>query len=257
MRGALRALALAAAVGACASDSAEERVLSASDQYALGERLFEEGEYRDAIAALQTFAFNYPQDPRIADARWLTARAHYQIEDWPTTAQEFLNFQRDYPREERAAEALFLAGRAFQHMSLRPELDQRDTERAINVYDRLLREYPRSAFDEDARRRRSNLRDKLAEKDYLNGAFYFGNEDYAAAEIYLTEVIARFPDSAWAAPAYGLLARTHCERGRDDRAAEILRVLREQFPDSAAARDTAAEMAPRCRGEAAPGPGGG
>jgi outer membrane protein assembly factor BamD len=246
----IAALVLLAWLTACASNDGAEQVLTADEQYARALQLFEDEEFPDAISALQTFTFNYPQDPRIIEARWLIARIYYDTEDWATAAQEFLDFQRDYPSHERAAEAVFLAGRSFQRMSLRPELDQRDTERAINVYDRLLREYPGSAFEEEARERRSQLRNKLAEKAYINGEFYFDNEVYDGAELYLTNVIRDFPDSDWLAPAYALLARTYCEWGRLDKAVEMQRVLHDQFPEASATREVERTLEPRCRGPA-------
>jgi len=248
----LRAAALLAvlALAACASGGGVERVLTADDQYARAMERFEKGDYIDAISDFQTFTYNYPQDSRVVDARWLMARAYLESDDLATAAQEFLNFVRDFPREGRAGEALFQAGAAYQRMSLRPELDQRDTERAINVFDRLLREYPASTFAGDARERRRQLRDKLAEKSYLNARFYFDGEAYEAAETYLTDLISTFPDTAWVAPAYALLARSYCAWGRTDRAVEMVRVLTERFSDTAAARDVAGEVAPACRGSA-------
>lgn len=244
---ALAAIVLAGWLAACASRSGEERVLSPDQQFARATELYERREYRDAIRAFQVFTFNYPQDPRAVEARWLTARAHYELKDWATAAQEFLDFQRDHPAASRAAEALFMAGRSFQQMSLRPELDQRDSERAINVYDRLLREYPRSDFHEEARTRRAHLRNKMAEKSYLNAEFYFDHRRYRGAEIYLTDVIQMFPDTDWVAPSYALLARTYCAWGRHDRSVEMVRVLHEQFQESAAAREVLRQLPSRCR----------
>jgi outer membrane protein assembly factor BamD len=232
---------------ACASGGGGDRVLTADEQYARAVARFEDGDYAEAITDLQAFAFNYPQDPRVMDARWLMARSYLESEDWATAAQELLNFQRDFPREGRAADALFQAGVAYQRMSLRPELDQRDTERAINVYDRVLREYPASDVAAEARERRSQLRSKLAEKAYLNGEFYFENEAYEAAETYLFDLIATYPDTPWIAPAYALLARTYCAWGQTSRAVEMGNVLREQFSDTSAAREVDARLEPACR----------
>ena len=166
-------LGLVVAAG-CAATT-ETTVLPADEQFARAMEHFESGEYPRAVTAFQGFVFNYPQDPRVTEARWKAAESYYRMEDWATAAQEFLNFQRDYPGSERAAEAVYQAGRAYQEMSLRPELDQRDTERAINVYERLVVEYPASEFVEEARQRVAELRDKLAEKVYLNAEFYFDN----------------------------------------------------------------------------------
>ena len=137
-------------LAACASTE-ESDVLAPEEQFARAESRFADGDYRDAIADYQTFTFNYPQDARVVEARWKIAQGYYELEDWATAAQEYLNFQRDHAADPRAAEALFMAGRAYQEMSLRPELDQRDTERAVNAYDRVVVEYPRSEFVEEAR----------------------------------------------------------------------------------------------------------
>lgn len=239
-------VAVGAWLAACAS-TPETGVLPPDEQYARAESRFEQGDYRQAIADYQTFAFNYPQDPRVSEARWKTAVGYYRIEDWATAAQEYLNYQSDHPRDERAAEALFQAARAYQEMSLRPELDQRETERAVSAYDRVIVEYPRSEFVEEARSRKAQLRDKLAEKVYLNAEFYFDNENYTATEIYLADLIQLYTDTAWIPPAYALLARATCQRGLADRASEIYGRLQQNYPESQAARQVSGELPERCR----------
>ena len=250
-------------LAACAS-TPESGVSPPDEQFARAEESFADGDYRQAIADYQTFAFNYPQDPRVSEARWKAAEGFYRVEDWATAAQEYLNYQSDYPGDERAAQALFQAGRAYQEMSLRPELDQRETERAVNAFDRVIVEYPRSDYVEEARSRKAELRDKLAEKVYLNAEFYFDNENYAATEIYLTDLIEAYTDTAWIPPAYALLARTTCARGEPDRASEIHARLHENYPDSQAARQVSNELPQNCRstqaasdGDAPPPPSGG
>jgi outer membrane assembly lipoprotein YfiO len=237
----------------CASTT-ETQVLTADEQFALAMEMYEGGDYRQAIAALQTFTFNYPQDPRIEDAEWLRSRAYFESEDWATAAQEMLNFQREYPRSQLAPEALLQAGRAYEEMSLRPELDQRDTERAVNVFGRVVSEYPRSEAVEEARERRGRLRNKLAEKIFLNAEFYFDNEDWKAAEIYLIDLIQQYTDSDWLPAGYALLSRSYCEQGLADRAAQVYATLAEVYPESDAAVATESELPGECR-ESAPAGG--
>lgn len=236
---------VALGLAACAS-TGETGILPADDQFQTASRLYEDGQYDRAVGAFQAFVLNYPQDPRVPDARWLAADSYYRMEDWATAAQEYLNYQRDFPRAERAAEAIYQAGRSYQEMSLRPELDQRDTERAINVYDRLLVEYPSSEFAAEARERVDELRNKLAEKVYLNAEFYFDHEDFEAAEIYLADLIAQFPQTDWMPAGYALLARTFCAQGLSDRATDVVARLREAYPDSEAAREAERQLPGRC-----------
>jgi outer membrane protein assembly factor BamD len=237
---------MAAWLAACAS-TPESDILPLDDQFIRAEQRFAEGDLREAIADYQTFTFNYPQDPRVPQARWKIAEGFYAIEDWATAAQEYLNYQRDYPRDERAGQALFQAGKAYQHMSLRPELDQRETERAVNAFDRVIVEYPRSEFLEEARTQKSQLREKLAEKVYSNAEFYFDNENYLATEIYITDLIEQYTDTFWIPAAYALLARAKCEQGFGDRASEVYVRLRENYPDSEATREVLEELPERCR----------
>lgn len=238
-------VALALGAWACAS-SGETGVLPADEQYQAAMWLYENEEYDRAVAAFQAFVFNYPQDPRVSDARWLAAESYYAMEDWATAAQEYLNYQRDFPRGERAAEAIYQAGRSYQEMSLRPELDQRDTERAINVYERLLVEYPSSDLTAETRDRVNELRNKLAEKIYLNAEFYFDHEDFEAAEIYLADLIATYPQTDWMPAGYALLARTFCAQGLSDRAVDVVARLREVYGNSEAAREVEGQLPGNC-----------
>lgn len=230
----------------CASTQ-DDVVLSADEQFTRALELFDQGEYRSVVTMLQAFSFNYPQDPRVGDARWLTAESYFESRDWATAAQEYLNFQRDFPQNENAGEALFKAGRSYQRMSLRPELDQRDTQRAINVYSRVLTEYPGSPFAPEARERRSDLRNKLAEKAFLNAEFYYDAKRYDAAEIYIVDLIENYPDSDWLPAAYALLAETYCKQGLRARSSEVFGRLLETFPDTDAASEVSAELPEECR----------
>lgn len=233
-------------VGACATTT-DTAVMSADEQYATAVSLFEEEKWQEAISAMQAFTLNYPQDPRVTEARWLAAEAYYSAEDWATAAQEYLNFQRDFPTSQRAAAGLYQAARSYQRLSLRPELDQRDTERAINVLERLLTEYPQSDLVGETRERRASLRNKLAEKAYLNAEFYFDNKYYDAAEIYLVDLIEQHPDSDWLPAGYALLAQTFCRQGLQERAVEVFELLRQTFPDSEAALRLEGVLPEECR----------
>jgi len=242
-------IGLSVTAWACASSPDNPDPITPDDQWEEAMALFEDGNYHEAIAAFQAFTLNFPQDPRATEARWMAAESYFGAEDWATAALEYLNYERDHSRDERAAEALLKAGRSYQKMSLRPELDQTDTRRAVNVYERVMSEYPGTEEAEEARERRERLRDKLAEKVYLNAEFYFDNEAYRAAEIYLEDLITLYTDTAWLPPGYALLAQTFCVQGITNRASEAYRLLLDTYPESRAASDVKGELDPACRGE--------
>ena len=69
-------MALAFGLWACAS-TREAGVLPADEQFQAAARLYEDGQYDRAVSAFQAFVFNYPQDPRVPEARWLAADSYY------------------------------------------------------------------------------------------------------------------------------------------------------------------------------------
>ena len=155
-------------------------------------------------------------------------------------------------RYSRTARALDIDDPGFKRLFRVPDSNS----------DQLLLSAARE-FVEEARSRKAELRDKLAEKVYLNAEFYFDNENYPATVLYLTDLIELYTDTAWIPAAYALLARAQCEQGLGERASEVHARLREDYPESSAAREVLAELPERCRATSAasdgeaPGPTGG
>ena len=230
------AAALAVAAGlavlvACASTPPNE-VLPASDEYRRGREAFDRGDFHDAITHLNRLVLNYPEDENVVEARYLLGLANFETEEYPSAAQDFERFQSDYPADSLADDALYWAGRSYEAQSLKPELDQSDTRRAISSYTDLLRQYPGSEHVEDAEGRVAELRERLAEKDYMNARFYSRQELWEAAEIYARSLIEEFPQSSWVAPAYLVLLRSFEAQGKSVEAAAARETLLDQFPES-------------------------
>ncbi|MFN2433335.1 MAG: outer membrane protein assembly factor BamD, partial [Gemmatimonadota bacterium] len=174
-------LALVAGAPACASVPVSE-VLAADEEYAAGRTAFEEGRWSLAAEHLNRFVLNYAGDPRVAEARFLLGQANFELEEYPSAALDFERFQTDFPADSLADDALFLAGRSYEEQSLRPQLDQADTRRAISSYESLVDQYPASPLVEDVESRAAILRERLAEKEYMNARYYFRQELWEATE---------------------------------------------------------------------------
>jgi outer membrane protein assembly factor BamD len=230
------AAALAAAAGlaallACASAPTNE-VLPAAEEYERGREAFGRGDFHDAITYLNRLVLNYPEDGHVVEARYLLGLANYEVEEYPTAAQDFERFQTDYPADSLADDALYWAGRSYEAQSLEPPLDQSDTRRAISSYTDLVRQYPGSEHASDADARVAALRERLAEKEYMNTRFYARQELWEATEIYARSLIEEYPQSKWVAPAYLLLLRAFEAQGKTAEAAAARETLLEQFPES-------------------------
>lgn len=228
---ALAAVAGLAALLACASAPPNE-ALPAPEEYRRGREAFDRGDFHEAITHLNRLVLNYPEDENVVEARYLLGLANYETEEYPSAAQDFERFQSDYPADSLADDALYWAGRSYEAQSLEPPLDQADTRRAISSYSDLVRQYPASGHVADAETRIAGLRERLAEKEYLNTRFYARQKLWEATEIYARSLIEEYPQSSWVAPAYLLLLRAFEAQGKAVEAAAARTTLLEQFPES-------------------------
>lgn len=215
----------------CASAPTVE-VLPPGEEFRLGNEAYARGDYARAAEHFNRLVLNHPDDANVLEARYLLAQANFQVEEYPSAAQDFERFQRDYPADTLADDALYWAGRAYEAQSLKPQLDQADTQRAISSYGDLLRQYPASGWAEEARTRTAALRERLAEKEFLNVRFYFRQKLWKATEIYARSLIEQFPQSSFVAPTYLMLVRTYEAQGREEDARRVREALEAQFPDS-------------------------
>jgi outer membrane protein assembly factor BamD len=233
-RRALGAALLAAGwlAAGCATTSVPGAVLPADEEYSRGVAAYQEESWGRAAEHLNRLVLNYPADERIVEARYLLGQANFHLEEYPSAAQDFERFQSDFPADTLADDALWWAGRSYEEQSLKPQLDQADTRRAISSLESLLSQYPSSAFAEEARERIAVLRDRLAEKEFLTLQYYYDQQLWKAAEIYARSLIEEFPQSDHVAPAYLMLLRAYEAQGLEEDARRVREALLEQFPES-------------------------
>jgi outer membrane protein assembly factor BamD len=231
-------VALALALAACAS-APREKVLPADEEYRQGIEAYDNGRWSPAAEHLNRFVLNYPEDDRVALARYLLGQADFHLEEYPSAAQDFERFQQDFPADSLADDALYWAGRSYQAESLKPELDQGDTQRAVGSYQELRRQYPASPLADEADQRIRELREKLAEKEFMNVRYYYKQKLWRATEIYVTSLIEQYPESSYVAAAYLMLLQAYEAEGREEDAQRVRNTLLQQFPDSPEARQAA------------------
>jgi outer membrane assembly lipoprotein YfiO len=217
---------------ACATKLVPVAVLPEDEEYRLGMEAYERQDYGRAVEHLNRLVLNYPESEHTVRARYFLGQANFRLEEYPSAAQDFERFQRDFPTDSLADDALYWAGRSYEEQSLKPQLDQADTRRAISSYSDLTRQYPDSPLAGEAQERSSVLRERLAQKEFLNAQYYFKQKHWKATEIYVRSLIEEFPQSSFVAPAYLILYRSYEAQGKDEDAGRIRETLMEQFPDS-------------------------
>lgn len=233
----LLGVAVAAGLSACGSRGPVLNDLGPDALYEMGEQAYEEEDWDRAILVFDQLAARYPTDTRIQDVRLRVADAYFAKEDYVIAASEYVRLATDYPTSEYADDARFRTCEAYYRLSPDPQLDQEYTRAALDHCQSLAAYYPQSEFTPKAREYTQDLFDKLAEKAYLNGDYYFKRHAYNSSIVYYEDVLEQYPESEYAPRALLRLVQVYQRLGyREEMEAARERLLRD-FPDTAEAAE--------------------
>jgi len=155
------------------------------------ETIFEQAEAQYAEKewqrARELFAFVYdsfPNDP-LGHKAALRVADTYSVKNDVTNLTEarlrYRDFANRYPNDPDRDYALLMVGHTYSARKLRPDRDLSDIQEALAAYQQLINLYPNSRYMPEAESRINDLKELLAEHDFVVGQFYFRNKRYAGA----------------------------------------------------------------------------
>lgn len=224
------------ALAACGPKTPPLTELTAEQLWTRGIDAYNDEDWNDAIRFFDRFALVGGTDPRAYQARYYSAQAHFEREEYVTAAADFARLATDLGRTDQADDARFGACRAYEELSPGPQLDQEYTRAAIDHCGALVEYFPASEFAADAAGIVDRMWDKLAEKVYTSGDWYRRRRAYDSALLYFEDVVEQYPQTRWAPRAllrmveiYGIL---EWDEEQEETRARLLR----DYPQSEAAR---------------------
>ena len=132
------------------------------------------------------------------DAQLGLAQAYLGDEQYLLAGQEYTRFIEFYGEDPRVEAAEFERLTAYVRLSPDYELDQTDTERAIEYIRSFLQRHPESPRAAEAAAMMDELREKLAHKRYASARLYERRDLFEAAVLTYRSVLEDFPASSWA-----------------------------------------------------------
>lgn len=241
------ALSLAAASLAGCGGSKASASESPEIAYQKGKAYYERGSYDRAIEQLQV-VFEFGRVNEWADdAQFTLAQAYYADSQYLLSANEFDRFIGLYPRDERVEDAAYYRAMSYYKLSPPFNLDQSDSQRAVEYLRLFLGTYPNSEKAPDIGQKIDELQEKLARKVLAKARLYERAELYEAAAITFERVLAMYPSTtvvdesllgamrSWV--AYADASVTVRKRERLQSAIESYNRLVQLFPDSPLLKD--------------------
>lgn len=233
--GATAVLVLAAILGPLAAgcgSSADLVNAGPEERFAAAKKLYDDGDYVEAIAQFDIVKLQFPGSAVADDAQFYTGMSHYGKEEYLLAVEDFRALRRNFASSPFIPEAQYLTGLSYYRLSPRPELDQTYTREAIDELQAFIEYYPLDERRKDAEEKIRELNGRLAKKLFESAEQYVKLGYHRSAGVYYDLVIQQYHDSPFAEPAYlgkitSLFDRRHYAEARE----EIAKFI-ERYPAS-------------------------
>ena len=198
---------------------------------------------------LKTDPLERNYDPHVIMKR---AEAFFEKEDYAEAAVEYQHFLDLHKAHMLAPYAQYRLGLSHSKQVTTLDRDPEHVRQTIDAMENLLKEYPGSAYELDARAKIKDGREHLAAYEIYVGKHYYRQAAYLAALHRFERVLTLYPDVEDSAEAHYYLAKTCKDIGAPERAVEHLIVLLAQYPKAKIRKDGQALLA-SLNGKAAAG----
>ena len=190
----LRTLIIAAiavvAISSCKSQY--EMLLNSNDadlKYEAAFDYYNEGKYSKAGSLFESLSVLTNGTERDDTVRFYWGLCNYKFKDYYTAETNFANFLESYPRSPFASEARYLRLDCLYRSTLRYELDQTPTYKAITEISEYMIEFPQTPHMAACRDMLTELNERLDKKAYEAAKLYYKMEDYKASRVAFRNVL--------------------------------------------------------------------
>jgi outer membrane protein assembly factor BamD len=164
------------------SHDADEKFKAAFDY-------FENGKYSKAASLFESLSMLTNGTERDDTVRYYWALSNYKFKDYYTAETNFEQFIESYPRSPFIQDAAYLHIDCLYRSTLRYELDQTPTYKAINAISQYVLEHPESPHMAVCRDMLDDLGGRLDKKAYEAAKLYYKMEDYLASRVAFKNVL--------------------------------------------------------------------
>jgi outer membrane protein assembly factor BamD len=218
-------------------------ILPPEELYQLGENELAKRRYEEARKQFRRIVERHPDSSSAPRARFLIGEAFYREGEFDKAIAEFETFLSFYPRHQIADLVQFRLSMAYYDQMKPVEQDQGLTQKALDQFKKLVKEYPESRYATDALGKIDICRGRLAQKEVWVAAYYYNGQGNAiGARQRLEKVLAEYPRTLVVPEALFLLAEISFKEGKNDEAIALLRRLETDYGYTDFGRRAAARL---------------
>ena len=176
----------------CSCKSQYEMLLGSNDvdaKYKAAFEYFNNKKYSKAASLFESLSVLTEGTEKDDTVKYYWGLSNYNGKDYYTAETNFEKFVEIYPRSPFASEARYLRLDCLYKQTLRYELDQTPTYKAMNAISEYIVDYPESDRLASCRDMLTELGERLDRKAYEGAKLYYKMEDYLASRVAFRNVL--------------------------------------------------------------------
>jgi len=170
---------------------------SADEKYDAAFAYFNAGKYNRSAKLFESLAVLSGGTERDDTVQFYWGLSNYRAKDYYTAETTFDKFLLEYPRSPFAEQAEFLRINCLYKSTLRYELDQTPTYKALAALNEYLINHLESVNADACRNMIADLEERLDRKAFENAKLYYKMEDYKAARVAFRNILKDDADNCY------------------------------------------------------------
>jgi len=217
------ALGLPLLVAGCAAlTPAPTPILPPDELYKTGETELNNRRYEEARQNFRKIVERHPNSSYAPKARFYIGEAFYREAEFDKAVKEFEGFLAFFPRHEIADLVQYRLAMSYYDQMKPVEQDQALTQRALDQFKKLVKEYPQSRYATDGLAKIDKCRERIAQKEVWVANYYFTQGNPSSARQRLELVLKDYSRTAVIPETLYLLAEVNFYEGKNAEAIELL-----------------------------------
>lgn len=231
-------VALPLFVGGCKGNGVDNDPifqLSADESLERGQQLMEAGKY-GAAGEYLSHAFEVaPNSASGREALLLSADALFLaggVSNFIKAQAKYTDFQNRFPTSERSDYVQFQVANCLEKQTRKPDRDQTPTIDALDAFEELVRLYPTSEYVDEGQLQIVELRQLLAEHEFMIGRYNMSRKLQSAAVHRFDGLLEQYPDYAEIDKVLYFKGVSQWRWKKFEEAVQTFAQLRSEYPES-------------------------
>jgi outer membrane protein assembly factor BamD len=210
---------------------------TAKGSYDLARQLEEDERFEEALLQYRDVKNRFPYSQYAVSSELQVAEIHFKKECFIEAQGAYQLFKELHPKHPKIDYVTFRIGESiFMQLPSTVDRDLSMAPAAIKEFEVLMRDYPQSTFLQDAKDKRRETLDMLAEKELYIADFYFRTDEWTPAVTRYEQYIRLYPGHQKQPHAHYRAGLAAEKAGNNSKRKALFRALIEQYPKSREAK---------------------